>query len=422
MEVCGTEALDGKLQRIVTEFAARVKGLAAGIAQVREVSAVERLEREVRQEGQRMLGRLLGELLQRAINAGQEALRICPHCSQRRHHQGVRPRRVICCFGELHLAGIYWRCEGCGRCDHSAEQLLPEHLTGLMEQLTCLVGASLASFAKAELVAQRIMQVDLDDGVIRRTCLKKGDELLREQAPVTEVTAGDLLVGSCDGTMVNTREDHWREVKAFRFEHAGGIHGGAFLENAQTFTPRLKTAAAAFKAERAGKRLFLSDAAEWIGEVVDEKLPSVEYVIDFYHAGRHLVPAAEELYGHGSKDATRWSHYWHHRLKQFGGGYVQNHLYDLASHYPCQPGKQAEILKAARFFWKHQKKMDYPRYLAEEWPIGSGPMESFCKQLGHRLKGAEMRWNLAPVTPMAMLVSNWCILAETSPVFGARAA
>ena len=222
--------------------------------------------------------------------------------------------------------------------------------------------------------------------------------------------------------MVHAREDHWREVKAFRFEHAGGVHGGAFLESCREFAPRLKAAAETLKTERAGRRLFLTDGAEWIGDAADSQLSGFEHLIDFYHAGQHLAPAAEALYGKGSSDATRWSHYWHHRLKQFGAGYVVDHLSDLASRYAFQPAKQGEILKAIRFLRKHQPKMDYPRYVAEGLPIGSGPMESFCKQLGHRLKGAGMRWNLAHVTPMAMLVSNWCTVAENSPVFGAAAA
>jgi len=34
-------------------------------------------------------------------------------------------------------------------------------------------------------------------------------------------------------------------------------------------------------------------------------------------------------------------------------------------------------------------------------------MESFCKQLGQRLKGPGMRWNRQNVGPMAALVTLW---------------
>jgi len=37
--------------------------------------------------------------------------------------------------------------------------------------------------------------------------------------------------------------------------------------------------------------------------------------------------------------------------------------------------------------------LDYPRFLANEWQIGSGPTEAMCKTLTARLKGSGMRWD-----------------------------
>jgi hypothetical protein len=40
--------------------------------------------------------------------------------------------------------------------------------------------------------------------------------------------------------------------------------------------------------------------------------------------------------------------------------------------------------------------MDYPRYQAEGWRIGSGHVEAGCKAaVGQRLKGGDMRWGEA---------------------------
>mgnify|MGYP007030112761 FL=1 len=46
-------------------------------------------------------------------------------------------------------------------------------------------------------------------------------------------------------------------------------------------------------------------------------------------------------------------------------------------------------------------------------------MESFCKQIGLRMKGPGMRWNQANVSPMASLVSRWSLDAEHCELFGA---
>ncbi len=74
--------------------------------------------------------------------------------------------------------------------------------------------------------------------------------------------------------------------------------------------------------------------------------------------------------------------------------------------------KQSELLKLIRFLNKHADRMDYPQYQATDLPIGSGPMESFCKQLSGRMKGPGMFWSVRNVTPMAMLVSRWSLEPE----------
>ena len=41
---------------------------------------------------------------------------------------------------------------------------------------------------------------------------------------------------------------------------------------------------------------------------------------------------------------------------------------------------------------EHSGAMDYPRYRAKSWPVGSGTAESACGQTGERVKHARMRW------------------------------
>jgi len=45
-----------------------------------------------------------------------------------------------------------------------------------------------------------------------------------------------------------------------------------------------------------------------------------------------------------------------------------------------------EHRRQVQYFRNHEHKMDYPRYLANGWQIGSGPVESACKSVvGNRL-------------------------------------
>lgn len=45
------------------------------------------------------------------------------------------------------------------------------------------------------------------------------------------------------------------------------------------------------------------------------------------------------------------------------------------------------------YFSDNRDGMDYPRFRAEGWPIGSGVAEGAVKQFGMRLKGSEKFWN-----------------------------
>lgn len=416
------ELSDTGLNQIVGEFSAWVKALAQRVPLLHNETDVQNLEVELRDGGRVILQKLMQTLLQSAVTARQEESRLCPTCQGRRHHQGERPRNLLSSFGELTVRGIYWKCPFGHGCEHSADVLAGESMSRLMRGLVCLLGVSLASFDKAELVAKRILGVKVDDDMIRRLCQKQGWEAVRQQEhPPEPVKEGQELVGSCDGTSVNTRETQWREIKAFRFEHAGGCYGGAYLEKVDQFVPQMVTATHRLKADQAGRRLFLSDSATWIIDAVKERLPGWNHIADYWHACQHLFPPGEELYGKNEPRAMKWSRYWCRRLRRHGAAKVAERLRSVSLYY-TDLQHQRVVLDLARFFDKHASRMDYRAYEQQGWTISSGPMESFCKQIGLRMKGPGMRWCVKNVSPMASLVSRWSLDGERCDLFGAVAA
>lgn len=407
------------LDEIVADFTAWVKHLSEGVAGINSEQEVMNLELDLKEGLQGFGLRLMQGLLQSAVDERQEKCRICPKCGSRRHHQGVRSRKLLSGFGSLSVQGIYWRCEVCGECGHSAEGVAAESMSKLMRGLVCLLGVSLASFDKAELVAKRIVGVAVDDNTIRRLCEKEGWTAARQQdEPPAVVARGAELIGSCDGTSVRTRETGWREVKAFRFEHGGGAYGGAYLENAEQFVPRMVQAARRVGAQQAGRLLFLSDMAIWIIQSVASELPGWKHIADYWHACQHVFPAGELLYGKDDPRADKWSRYWCRRLRSCGAKVVEDRLCSLALYYSDLTHQRA-VLDLAAFFRRHADRMDYPAYERQGWTISSGPMESFCKQIGQRMKGPGMRWNVGNVSPMASLVSRWSLDGERCSLFGA---
>lgn len=407
------------LDEIVAEFTAWVKHLSQGVSGMNSEQEVMKLELDLKEGLQGFGLRLMQGLMQSAVDERQEKCRLCPRCGSRRHHQGVRSRKLLSGFGSLSVRGIYWRCEVCGECGHSAEGLLAESMSKLMRGLVCLLGVSLASFDKAELVARRLLGVAVDDNTIRRLCEKEGWTAVRQQDELPEpVAVGAELIGSCDGTSVRTRETGWREIKAFRFEHAGGCHGGAYLEPAGEFVPRMVTATHRLQAGRAGRRLFLSDMAAWITDAVSRELSDFKHIADYWHACQHVFPVGEALYGKDEARADKWSRYWCRRLRSCGARVVEDRLCSLALYYSDLTHQRA-VLDLAAFLRRHADRMDYPAYERQGWTISSGPMESFCKQIGQRMKGPGMRWNVGNVSPMASLVSRWSLEGERCSLFGA---
>ena len=433
------DLLSDGTQRLVERFTQMVQTLTQQAAQINSPAQVRLLESSLRTRGRELLCDLLGQLLQTAIDQQQEQLRLCPACPhQRRRHQGLRLRRLESSLGQVVLRGIYWACPCCPSRQHSAELVDDQQITHLFKDMLVLAGVASTSFDKAQILSRELLGVDADDEAIRQLCLHEGR---RAQAPSCPVMPeGGQLLGSCDGTMVNTREDGWRELKALRFEqvpHAGESgdvqataataqianeislsarsasqarvrYAGAYLENAQAFAPRLRQAAEHLGQHQAGRCVFVSDCAEWITHAVRDQLPGFVHVADYFHACQHVHQAAEQVYGQGNGRARQWSASISRRLREQGAARLSDKLRRLALFY-ADLGHQRAVLDLCKYLDKHAARMDYPRFEARNMPIDSGAMESFCKQLGLRLKGPGMRWSTRNVTAMARLVSRWAV-------------
>ena len=254
--------MDDLTNGIMADVRAWVKGLLEEAEKIENQAGAEALESRVRTEGLRLLGNVWERLLQHCLDRQEEA-RVCLRCGRRRRHKGIRPRGLVSSVGHVRLKGPYWYCPQCRTGEHALDALAPESVSGVARELICLLGTSLASFAKASKVCVKTLGVKLDEDTVRRLCLGEGQKVV-DAPPIPPAVPQEAdLIGSCDGTMVNTIQERWRELKVYRFEHSGGSHAGAYLESAEEFMPRVRRAALAMKASRAGRMIWVSDAAEW---------------------------------------------------------------------------------------------------------------------------------------------------------------
>ncbi|MBK8049287.1 MAG: hypothetical protein IPK16_20525 [Anaerolineales bacterium] len=109
------------------------------------------------------------------------------------------------------------------------------------------------------------------------------------------------------------------------------------------------------------------------------------------------MAAARLLLQEGTPAYNRW-------LKRRKTLLYQGHAEKIAKELEKAATKQAAALTtAAGYFQTNKLRMDYIEMREQEWPIGSGMVESGAKQFKARFCGAGMRWsrkgaqNLLPI-------------------------
>lgn len=150
--------------------------------------------------------------------------------------------------------------------------------------------------------------------------------------------------------------------------------------------------------ERADVLIGLTDGGNGLEECLLEHVFSglgrpFEFILDFYHASEHIHQFAQTLHGGEETQVHSQAAGWCHTLKHEGGETLLRELksLDLA-------GRSCAVVQAhhslCEYVRKNLHRMDYPDYLARGWQIGSGSIESACKNvINARLNGTGMRWS-----------------------------
>ena len=160
-----------------------------------------------------------------------------------------------------------------------------------------------------------------------------------------------------------------------------------------------------------GQQLAISDAGAGLEDFARQNFPLTERMLDFYHASQHAANLARAMHPTDEAACERQLKTWCHKLKHEGGVALRRVLEKLD--VTTWNAERLEVHRAElQYFRNHEHRMDYPRYRANGWQIGSGPVESGCKRVvTQRLKGAGMRWGERGSDAMCHL--NALLLSET---------
>jgi hypothetical protein len=114
-------------------------------------------------------------------------------------------------------------------------------------------------------------------------------------------------------------------------------------------------------------------------------------ILDFWHAADSLLKLAKTIHPTDEEQRQALMTAWCHTMKHEGGSRIVADLEQFP--LPDKPTVRAQYEETLGYLKNNVHRMDYPRYLANGWSIGSGAMESACKTVvGQRLKLSGMRW------------------------------
>lgn len=379
----------------------------AGDVRVESLSVLEKAVQQLSQAvGQAVMTQVLEA--QEPRYAPDEVL--CPHCGQAGHYVRRREGTVLSLQGRVKYRRRYYQCSACGKGHHPLDERLgiePGQMSQEVVQIAALLGIN-ASFETSRDLLARTLGLELSANSIRKACQIMGERVITREAQQYRASQ-DLerqrqhrreggpqrLYGSMDGFMV-LFEDGWHEMKSgawWTVDDQGQAHIAQYYveaASAEAFGELVWTTGFAQHADQAQELVFITDGAEWIERLIAQHFPHAVTIVDWFHAAAYLTPVAP-LAAATADDQAHWlerarADLWEGRLDAV----IQACLRCARPHLKVDDDP-AQI--AVRYFTNQRHRLDYPSYRAQGYSLGSGVMESACKQLGlQRLKIAGARW------------------------------
>lgn len=371
----------------------------------------------------------------------------CPHCGESARCKGFRQRTILGLLGPMRYRRHYYLCRHCrrGASPLDATVGLREHdLTPAADEVVCLAGLEDSFATGAEKLLARMAGLRLSESSVQRATEEAGARLaeaqhagrtLGEPSPWRwHKDAEGRTVGyvSVDATGVGQQGPGGKRADG-RMAYVGMVYNPVPEERRRWADPTgrrpawqaryvsqvrplselagpLRRQASQAGLDGAERWVALSDGGAGLEDFVRENFPRVEAVIlDFYHVAEYVARLAKALHPADEAAAGEWRRATCERLKTRGGGVVLVELRALDLRGKGRCVARAVRAEVVGYFENQVHRMDYPRYLAKGWQIGSGPVESACKTvIGERMKGGGMRWGADGADAMSHLRALFC--------------
>jgi hypothetical protein len=384
----------------------------------------------------------------------------CPDCHGRLGHKKRRvPRWVDAYCGKVKLLRTHGWCPHCQQWVFPADRVLglrDDSTASPLVQEMCALLVSKMPAEQAEALSLRVTGRSLSRCTLAREAQRQGDSALvvRQRlvdAPVCLASksknkaarAGDpppepfTLVIQIDAWNIRER-DHWgqtrkmrqrqQEVKRWHWVYTATC----FRLNHRCTKGRFKTKLRAIITERSyvatrggveplmkqlyyeararglgqtQRVLVIADGAVWIWNLVEDRFQDAIQRLDLYHANTYLWAVANELHGAGSPEARRWVKPLLKQIRNDQVAHVITQLGELKPQWAAAAAKAAD--QAIEYYQNNQKRMKYTQARQRKEPVGSGAIESTCRQLQCRMKRCGQFWSTRGDEALLCLEMFW---------------
>lgn len=357
-----------------------------------------------------------------------EATTLCP-CGGKAEYRFRREGKLLSVFDWVRYRRAYYVCPGCHAGQYPLDERLglePGQVTAGLASLLGIAGVE-TSFERGSAIVDRFLFVRVSENTVRKETQNFGQlQAVREKEWVAESQDAEhyrerhrtaekrltRLYGSIDGAHVPV-EEGWREMKigcwylakpvpksqvpAGRRDRVG--ENGALrakeisyysdMLSAKEFGPLLWATGCQRGADLAKEVVFVADGAAWIWKLISFYFPEAIQIVDWYHAETYLERVAEEAFGQNQQLRTAWLEEVRDALWEGEIDAVLGACGEWADH----PRAGQAAREAISYYTNNRKRMDYARFRQQGYLIGSGTVESGCKQIvTQRLKRSGARW------------------------------
>lgn len=179
----------------------------------------------------------------------------------------------------------------------------------------------------------------------------------------------------------------------------------AYLGEPEPFAKLLSAEAERRGYDQAGQRVCLGDGAKWIWNLSSLCFPTAQEIVDWYHAVEHVWTAGHLGYGAEAAVRQRWVK---RRKDELWLGHVQTVIDEINALAQLTETQAPALQTEAGYFLTNTRRMQYQEFREEGYPLGSGMVESGCKQLVTvRMKGPGMRWSRSGAETMLALRAEY---------------